>query len=217
MPPRIATWLLDLCVAPNQSDTILGDLSEEFTVIATNLGMAAARRWYWRQATKTVAGSLLAQVQQRPWLFLAIALVGWLLPRVYGIAIERAVTAVHARWQVYVYIDAYSFWLLYGVLLRSTIVPMVTGWLVATVVKSRPIGAALVLAGSAALGVLIPASLFVWRGMQYWPTHPVLARIDRGFFFELVSLTSVSFIATLAGAVVARKYQPVDTCQPAAN
>jgi hypothetical protein len=217
MPPRIAVWLVDLCALPDQSETILGDLSEEFTSIATNDGAAAARRWYWRQAMKTSAGLLLGQVQQGPWPLLAIALAGWYLPPIYGMAIQRGVGAIHARWQVYSYIDAYSFWLLYGVLVRTVIVPMFAGWLVATAIRQRPIVAALVLALSGALNNLVPLVLRTWRAMPYWPTHPFLARADRMFFVELFTLTSLAFMAALAGAVIARKQQPVETFRPVTN
>src|SRR5262245_51826259 len=116
MPPRIAVWLVDLCAAPEQSETILGDLSEEFSSIATDHGEAAARWWYWREAAKTVAHLLASQAREAPWVLLSVAVIGWFLPVIYGTAIQRAVGAIHRRWQVYAHIDPYSFWLIYWVL-----------------------------------------------------------------------------------------------------
>src|SRR5262249_3692451 len=94
-------------------------------------------------------------------------------------------------------------------LIRCVILPMLTGWMVATTTRLRPMAAALALALSSALRNLIPLlTNTIWRAIQYWPTHPFLPRADRNFFVELLTLTSLAFVATLAGAAVARKYQP---------
>lgn len=66
-PPRIAAWLVDLFTPVKQAESIPGDLLEEFLDLTSKLGVARARRWYWRQSLKTIAhligteGWLLAQ------------------------------------------------------------------------------------------------------------------------------------------------------------
>lgn len=52
-PPRTATWLVNLFTPADAGESILGDLFEEFSHIASNSGVAVARRWYWRQSVKT--------------------------------------------------------------------------------------------------------------------------------------------------------------------
>ena len=44
-PPRFAVWLVNLFTPCEQSDSILGDLLEEFSGLASKSGMAFARRW----------------------------------------------------------------------------------------------------------------------------------------------------------------------------
>ena len=66
MPPRPATWLVDLFAPPSRADAILGDLLEEFTSIAAASGQRAARRRYWRQAIKTQATCCSSRRGRRP-------------------------------------------------------------------------------------------------------------------------------------------------------
>src|SRR5262249_16832515 len=100
---------------PGKAETILGDLSEEFSSIAVQRGAALARRWYWRQGTKTAAHLLLAQAREAPWILLAIAVVGWYLPVIYGTAIKRGASAIHARCEGVGLIGCYAFWVIFGV------------------------------------------------------------------------------------------------------
>jgi hypothetical protein len=53
-PPFVAVWLLELFTPEEQAESIVGDLLEEFSGFAAKPGVAFARRWYWRQSTKTV-------------------------------------------------------------------------------------------------------------------------------------------------------------------
>ncbi len=58
-PPRLAQRLVRLTARdPHWSDVLLGDLREEFAVLAERRGPAAARRWYWRQALTLTAAAL---------------------------------------------------------------------------------------------------------------------------------------------------------------
>jgi hypothetical protein len=50
-PPRLAQRWLEWRLHPDERHEILGDLSEEFQHRVVRAGAAAARRWYWRQAT----------------------------------------------------------------------------------------------------------------------------------------------------------------------
>lgn len=207
MPPRPATWLVDLFAPPSQADAILGDLLEEFTSIAVTSGQRAARRWYWRQAIKTQGHLLLIQARHAPWLLAAVALVGSYLPGIYGNGIKQIVDALHAHWQVYAYIDAYSFWLIYWGLAGHLLVPMFAGWLVASLMRNRSMAAALVLAFS---GALYPALRFTWTALRDWPAHPFLGLVMRNSLVESWILASVAFMAILVGGGIARKCSPFE-------
>jgi putative ABC transport system permease protein len=49
-PPRFAAWLVARVVPGPARAIVLGDLEERFAVRAERDGVAAAKRWYWRQA-----------------------------------------------------------------------------------------------------------------------------------------------------------------------
>lgn len=77
-PPRSATWLLSLFAPIDKAETIVGDLFEEFSAMAGKEGIAAARRWYWRQAVKSIFSN--AAAHGLVLLFTVIAgfwLIGW--------------------------------------------------------------------------------------------------------------------------------------------
>jgi hypothetical protein len=92
-------------------------------------------------------------------LLAAVALVGSYLPGISGNGIKDIVSALHAHWQVYADIDAYPFWLIYWGLVGHLLVPMFAGWIIASLMRTRSMAAALVLAFSAAL---CPVLRFTW-------------------------------------------------------
>src|SRR5262249_39106902 len=54
-PPRFATWIAGRRVPQETREFVLGDLAEEFDeMAASELGARAARRWYWRQALRSL-------------------------------------------------------------------------------------------------------------------------------------------------------------------
>jgi hypothetical protein len=44
-PPRIAVWLVNLFTPAEEAESILGDLLEEFSHLASKSGVAFARSW----------------------------------------------------------------------------------------------------------------------------------------------------------------------------
>jgi predicted permease len=58
-PPRLARWLLRRVLDGAARSAILGDLDEEFArFVVPQRGVAAARRWYWRQTIASLAACL---------------------------------------------------------------------------------------------------------------------------------------------------------------
>jgi putative ABC transport system permease protein len=58
-PPRLARWILGRALAGPARSAIVGDIEEEFaSFIAPQLGVRAARRWYWRQTILSIAACL---------------------------------------------------------------------------------------------------------------------------------------------------------------
>jgi hypothetical protein len=163
-PPRMAAWLVDLFTPTGQTESIPGDLLEEFSELASQSGAASARGWYWRQSAKTAAHLIATGFVVTPWLIAGTVVGGWLLGWAGYWLTEKAVVAVHYKYQVYAHIDAYDFWLLYGVLIERLIEPFVVGCVIAVAAKGKEMIATMT------LGLLIAG----WSGLvlgyfrQYW-------------------------------------------------
>jgi putative ABC transport system permease protein len=54
MPPRLALWILRLRLSAEDREFAIGDLEEEFSDRVRRDGLARARRWYWRQALRSL-------------------------------------------------------------------------------------------------------------------------------------------------------------------
>jgi predicted permease len=60
--PRVASWIVSVSLAEDERDAVLGDLQEEFEAIAAGHGVAAARRWYWKQTLVSLAPNVRRRV-----------------------------------------------------------------------------------------------------------------------------------------------------------
>jgi putative ABC transport system permease protein len=54
MPPRLALWMLRVRLSAEDREFAIGDLEEEFLDRVERDGRARARRWYWRQALRSL-------------------------------------------------------------------------------------------------------------------------------------------------------------------
>src|SRR3954471_24724865 len=111
-PPGIAVWLITLFAQMKEAESIRGDLLEEFATHAGGSGLAAARSWYWRQATKTVIYLLWSEVRAEPWLMLLTVVAGfWSIGFTTGRSQHAMQQFLNAH-QIYDRDpDAYLFWL----------------------------------------------------------------------------------------------------------
>jgi hypothetical protein len=66
VPPRVATYLVNLFIPAEEAELILGDLLEEYSHLRSESGIAFARRWYWRQTLKTIANLTVAGYRAAP-------------------------------------------------------------------------------------------------------------------------------------------------------
>jgi len=65
-PPFFASLLLRLAARADDRGFLLGDLRDEFAVIAIERGRAAASRWYWRQALASAGPLFVSRLPQPP-------------------------------------------------------------------------------------------------------------------------------------------------------
>ena len=145
-PPRIATWLVNLFATGEEAESILGDLLEEYSQLASKSGATVARRWYWRQAAKTIAHLSGTAFRAAPWSIAATAIGGFLLNRFVSGLPERATFAVLHRYKVYDHhFRAYVFFATDGIAIGHVFASMFVGYVVALAAKGREMVATITL------------------------------------------------------------------------
>jgi hypothetical protein len=145
-PPRIASWLVNLFSPAEAAESILGDLLEEYSLLASKSGLAVARIWYWRQTAKTIAHLVGAGFRAAP-LSTAAAVVGGflLLGHVAGLP-EKAIFAVLHRYRVFDHhFNAYVFFATDGILIGHVVATLFVGCMVALAAKGREMVATMTL------------------------------------------------------------------------
>jgi hypothetical protein len=146
-PPRAAAWLVNLFTSSDQAQAITGDLLEEFSDIASNTGIAFARRWYWRQSVKTVANLFTSGFRNAPWVIFCAVLAGllmsWLIPN----WISHALLVITRENGAYVQkrIQFMGTWVHTGLLTIGIIEMLLIGCIVALAAKGREIVATMTL------------------------------------------------------------------------
>jgi hypothetical protein len=162
-PPRLATWLVNL-FASTEEESILGDLLEEYSDLASKSGVPFARRWYWRQTMKTIAHLADTGFRVAPWSTAAAVAGGFLLHRFVSGLPDKVLSAVTDRYLMYwsTHFKAY-IWMLNGMLIEHLVLSMFVGCVVALAAKGREMIATMTLA-------LVPCALM--GGALIWvATH----------------------------------------------
>jgi hypothetical protein len=137
-PPRFAVWLLTLFALHDQAESILGDLLEEFTLLASSSGGPFARRWYWRQTLKTVLQLAVLGFRTSPWLTVAAVVGGFFLRGVVGRLVEPTIFAVIEKYHIPEHhFSAYVFLATTGIDTGYLITFVFVGFIVAFVAKGR--------------------------------------------------------------------------------
>ncbi len=206
-PPRIAAWLVTLFTTGGEAESVLGDLLEEFSHVASKSGVASARRWYWRQTAGTIAHLVGAGFRTAPWTITAAVaggfLLRWYVSWLSDPAINRAIGAVLDRYQAYEHDPhAYVFWLTSSMLIVRVIVNMLVGGFVAVVAKGREMTATMTL-GLAGDLLAIHAALLT-----------VAKTGDQGVLWTLPHTFAFSIAIVVAGAIV-RTRRSAATIRPA--
>jgi hypothetical protein len=160
-PPRAATWLVNLFTPAKEGESILGDLLEEYSHLVMKSGIAVARRWYWRQAVKTIAHLVGTGFRVAPWSTTAVVVAGFLLLGFVSQLPERAILAVLFRYRVYErHFDAYVFFATDGILIGRVIASMFVGCIVALAATGRELVATTTL--SLVLCAMAGATSLAW-------------------------------------------------------
>lgn len=206
-PPRIARWLLTLFTPAEVTESIMGDLLEEFSGLVIKSGVAFARRWYWRQTLRTIAHAGGNAVSTAPWLMLVTIIGGlWLI----GFATRSSAHAMQAFLDTHRLYEshpsAYLFWSKFPLEIGRVIVCGLVGAIVAFAAKRMEMMAVIAIS-------LIQIALFL---------AAVVAVIARGegwfhWFIVMLQWNGLCSIATVVGGVIVRacRYRTAARSSPA--
>jgi CDP-diglyceride synthetase len=202
-PPRIALWLVSLFAPTEEAESILGDLLEEYSDLASRSGDRFARSWFWRQAVKTIAHLVGTGFRVSPWSTPATVVGGFLLLRcVLGLN-DKLLMVVTDRYLAFWsgHFSTY-IWLLNGMLILHFIALIFVGCVVALAARGKEMVAATML--SLVLGALLVVSV------------AMPATTDSDWFLLLSRLPwhiADSFAIVIGGAIV-RTRRSAATPQP---
>lgn len=190
-PPRIAASLIKLFSQAKETDSVLGDLSEEFSDLAMQSGAGRARRWYWRQTLKTLPHMLGSAYRVSPWLITAAVVGGFLLSRLIGRLPEFAIFSFVDRYHLYEnHFAVYSFLASTGIDIGLIIKYLLVGCAIALAAKGSEMAAAVALGAIHGMMVVAAFVVVAWTG-----NDPLLWR--SGWYFA-------DILAIILGAAIVR-------------
>jgi hypothetical protein len=198
-PPRLAAWLVKL-FASGEEESILGDLTEEYSDLALNSGLAFARQWYWRQAVKTIAHLSGNGFRGAPWSTAAAVIGGVVLHRFVSGLPDKILSAVTDRYLAFwsTHFKAYVF-LLNGMPIEHIIGSVFVGCVVALAAKGREMIATMTLA-------LVFCTL-ICAAMVWVATH---GAVDVAWML----LSAADPIAIVVGGAIVRMHRLAATSRP---
>ena len=198
-PPRLAAWLVDLFASPELAESILGDLTEEFSDLASRSGIAHARRWYRRQSAKTIAHIAGTALRRAPAWLAAVLLLGFLLSWFSVGLPEQLIVALLRTQRPYsnLHYEAYVWLLTYGIPIVSITQSLLIGCVVALLARGREMVATttLSLLRAATIGWL----LFILVG--HTPHARPVILFPAPFLFS----RALDLIGIVIGGVIVRK------------
>jgi hypothetical protein len=177
-PPRLPVWFLSLFAPDDKAESILGDLLEEFTLLASKSGVSFARRWYRRQTLKTILQLAVLGFRTAPWLTTAAVVGGFFLRGVLGRLVEPTIFAVIEKYQIPEHhFSTYVFLATTGIDTGYLLTFLLAGFIVSFVAKGREMmatttlglifGAMVVVALPSMVRHGIPLSMLMWDFSDY--------------------------------------------------
>jgi hypothetical protein len=197
-PPRVAVWLLDLFTPHEQTESIPGDLLEEFSDVASKLGVAYACRWYWRQSVRTILHVVRCEFRIAPWSIAGAVVGGVLLVQLGHAFAEGGIRTGNEFLSHHVHRVTHFDLFLYnsGMYLWRLTVSMLIGCIIALACKSREILTTL----TVSLVCGIQAVTGFWTFLHGWsPPLPIVLIVALHSFGGL-------FAMVIGGGIV-RKYR----------
>lgn len=204
-PPRLAAWLVDLFASREQAESILGDLHEEFSDLASRSGIVHARRWYRRQSATTIVHLAGAALHVSP-LWPAVALLlGFLLSRFSAGLPEQLIVALLRTQRPYSnrHYEIYVWLLTYGIPIVSVTQALLIGCAVAVLARGREMVATMTLGLLRAATIAWVLFILFGHAPHIRPVIPFLAP----FLFT----RALELLAIVIGGVIVRKARSAST------
>jgi len=196
-PPRIATWLFTLFTPAEVTESIIGDLLEEFSALVIKSGLALDRGWYWPQPLRTIAHAGGNAVSSAPWLMLVTTIGGlWLIGFATRSSAHAMQTFLDAHRLYESHPNAYLFWSKFPLEIGRLIVCGLVGAIVALAGKRMEMIAVIAIS-------LVQIALFL---------AAVVVVIARGeewshWFIVMLRWNGLCSVATVLGGAI------VSTCR----
>jgi hypothetical protein len=187
-PPLIAVWLISLFALAEEQESILGDLLEEFSLLASKSGVPAARKWYWRQMIKTVPQLAGLALRSAPWMTFTTAVGGLVLRFLVGRLVGYVTFAVLHRYGVFFEHHHFTVFLFFNV--EHLITFLLIGLIIAFVAGEREIVITTMLAFIFGASVIVGSTY----GAVRYGIDPI--------FWRLTCYLGDLFVIVVAGAIV---------------
>jgi hypothetical protein len=190
-PPTIAFWLISLFALAEEGESILGDLLEEFSLLAAESGAPSARNWYWWQTIKTVPRLASFAFRTAPWMTVAAVAGGFLLRRLVAPLVEPVILGALERCQVFEHhFSTYRFFASTGVDIGHLFTFLLIGFIVAFVARETEMVATVSLA-------------LIWAAMAVvGSTYAAIRSGNDALFWRLTWYFADSFAIVVAGAII---------------
>jgi hypothetical protein len=190
-PPRFASWLVNLFTLPDE-ESLVGDLLEEFFLLASAAGGRFARRWYWKQTMKTVFHLFLGGLRGAPWSTAAAIVGGFLVSKLANELPDKLLSTLTDRYLTYWsgHFHAY-LWVLKGLFIAHLTVSLFVGCSVALMAKGREVTATM------AMGLILCAMICV---SSFW----IVAGIGDASFLWNLPWFLADPVAIVMGGVIIR-------------
>jgi hypothetical protein len=191
-PPLIARWLIDLFATPEQAESILGDLLEEFSDLASKSGVASARRWYWWQSVRTIAHLFHAEFRGGPPWAIGSVLVGFFFMNSFFVGFLEWATLANCGQNVFAcsQLPADFVWMKNELLRLDLVLSFSIGCIVSAAAKGREMVTAITL--GLILGVWSTVLFLVWSASHHYAL----------LLLPLLMTFAASILIVLGGVIV---------------
>jgi hypothetical protein len=190
---RIAEWILALVTTKDRAAATVGDLMEQ----------SRGAVWFWASVLGTSLSITWKEVKAQPGKMVLIAIVGFLLQRLLGMAVALTSVRAMSAWTHWHHVGV-PLWFSYTGYINAFANSLLAGWLAARCAPKRELPASLaMITFDLAFTVIMITTIAAIAQPHSLEVLSVLA--SRSVLLG----TSIAVLSTFAGAIWARRRQAV--------